>query len=762
MSSNEASGTAERQTTAEHRSWRSGLLLASVFLAAGTASVAHEGHEPLPAKGVLVDVDAGTIALSRTAHQALKVMTAEVGIQPLVSSVSTYARLIPAWNRHAFAATGIAGRLSAIHVRAGDTVRAGQRLATIQSLPLETIQLELLAARAEHDLATRTLERLTTLTQARVATGRELAEAQARWRQVDAGIRVAATKLRGLGLPEGVVAGLAEGSRPPLGNALEIVSPIDGTVMHVDALPGETVQGNEHLFEIVDLREVWAEIQLLERDVNQVSVGQSVQLVLSAFPDERIETSVHATGLMLAPETKLGVAWATVANPPDAPARFLPGMTGQATVLTTLGPDRIAVPAQAVHTNGIETYVLVEEAATREGFDYRRQNVVVEGRAEGNVLLRDGNLFPGDQVVTAGSHELGGFFIPGILRLSPEAEMNIGLQTETAGFHSIEDVLEIDGLVDVPPGSRAVVTAQTEGRVTRIVCRNGQAVASGEILAEITSLEVLEIQSELIQAAAEQRLQEESLARLRVLDATQSVPERRVWETQAAAIAAAEQVGSLSRKLQGVGYAPEEIEAMAQEGRVFPVVPLRASVGGTVVRLDVALGQVVQPDQEVAEIHDPRHVWIRSHLAEPELGSLPSDHQAPEVRVRFTSLPGQVFGGRLARRGVAVDTIDRTLPIWVEINPPAGMVLQHNMLARVTLPVAKAAPVLAVPLTAIARQGTRSYLFIRESNGDFRRQSVELGSRDDCRVAVTRGLEPGEVVAVEGVAALQTAFASIR
>jgi Cu(I)/Ag(I) efflux system membrane fusion protein len=130
--------------------------------------------------------------------------------------------------------------------------------------------------------------------------------------------------------------------------------------------------------------------------------------------------------------------------------------------------------------------------------------------------------------------------------------------------------------------------------------------------------------------------------------------------------------------------------------------------------------------------------------------------------VRFTSLPGQVFDGTLARRGVAVDTIDRTLPIWVEINPPAGTVLQHNMLARVTLPVADAAPVLAVPLTAIARQGTRSYLFIREPNGSFRRQPVELGSRDDRHVAVTRGLKPGEVVAVTGVADLQTAFASIR
>jgi len=761
MSSSEPPVCGEMATRLRcRRRWR--LLLACVLILGSEIAMAHEGHEPLPTKGVLVDVAAGTIALSRVAQQALGVATAEVATRPFADRTLAYARLIPGWNRHAFAAAGIGGRVVAIHVRAGDSVQAGQRLATLQSVALETIQLELLAARAEHDLATRNLDRLTSLVDAQVATGRELTEARARWQQMAAASQVAQAKLLGLGLPADVVTGIAKGSRPPLGSLLEIASPIGGTVMHVEAMNGDLVQGNEHLFEIVDLAEVLAEVQVLERDVQRVSVGQPMEVVLSAYPAQPIETSVQTVGLMLAPDTKLATAWATVVNSPAVPARYLPGMTGQAQLLGPPRPDRIAVPAEALITNGLEKFVLVEEAATREGFEYRKQNVIIAGSGLGMVGLRDGNVFPGDQVVTTGSHELGGFFIAGSLRLSPEAEVNMSLRTEPAGLHAIDEILEFDGLVDVPPGSRFMANALVEGRITRIACRNGQSVSGRELIAEITSLEVLDLQLELIQAAAERRMQEESLARLRVLDTTQSVPQRRVWETQTAAMTAAERVDSLSRTLQRVGFSADEVEAMATAGRVFPTVQLRAPGSGTIVRLDAVLGQVVQPHQVVAEIHDPRHVWVRGHLAEPEVGRLPAAEAAVAVRVRFTSLPEAMFVGRLVRRGVAVDLVDRTLPVWVEIDVPAGTLLQHNMLARVTLPVAQTLPTLAVPATAIVRQGTRSYVFIQAADGSFRRQPVEVGRHDDHLVAVTQGLMPGEIVAVAGVADLQTAFASIR
>ncbi|MFM7207810.1 MAG: efflux RND transporter periplasmic adaptor subunit [Planctomycetaceae bacterium] len=740
-------------------------LVAGVLVSAslvGPMTRAHEGHEPLPAKGVLVDVEQGTIALSATAHGALMIETADVTTHAVDATITSYARLVPAWHRHAFAATGIGGRVAAMHVRAGDVVAAGQPLARIESLALETIQLELLTARAEHELAARTFERIRALAESQAAAIRERSEARARLEQTQGAVDVAAAKLRSLDVPEAIVAALLADADRPLTSSVEILSPISGTIMHVDVTVGDVVPANEHLFEVVDLGEVWAEISVLERDIQAVAAGQRVELTLPAWPAERLAATIHATGRMLDPDTKLGTAWAALANPAGAPPRFLPGMTGLAAIVSGTGVERTAVPAEALVTNGIEKFVLLEEAATERGYEYRKQNVVVEGADSGMVTLREGAVFPGDRVVTKGSHELAGFFVSGVLRLSPEAEANMGLKTEAVTLHPVDDVLEFDGMVDVPPGARTIAAAQVEGRITRLRGRVGHEVAKGEVLAEVSSVAALDIQLQLIQAAAQRRLADESLQRLQELDATQSVPRRRVWEGQTAALALAERVESLSRTLQGLGFQAAEVGRVAGRGEVLPTLTIRAPASGTVVRLEAVPGQVIQPNEPLAEIHDSRHAWVRGHLTETEVGRLHAHDPAGSARVRFVAAPGRVFEGTVARRGTVIDARDRTLPVWVEIDLPEGDVLQHNMLARVSLPIGRADPTLAVPVSAVARQGTQAYVFVRAADGSFRRQPVALGRSDDRVVTVVSGLDPGDVVAVAGVADLQTAFASIR
>jgi len=728
--------------------------------AAGTS--AHEGHEPLPTKGVVVDARHGTLALSAAAHRALAVETADVTTHAPARRLTATARLVAAWNRHAYAAPGIAGRVAAIHVRPGDVVAAGQPLATVDSLALETIQVELLTARAEHELAARTFARMETLAAVQAAALRDRSEARARLEQTQGAVDVAVAKLRSLGIAEGVIGRLLADADRPLTATVAIASPIAGTVVHVDTTVGDVVQGTEHLFEVIDLAEVQAEIQVLERDVAAVAVGQPVQLAVPAWPDEQVTTAIDALGMRLDPSTKLGTAWATVANPVGPAPRFLPGMTGRVAIATAAGRARTAVPVGAIVSSGAERSVFVEEAATERGYEYRRQPVVVEGSADGLATLADGAVFPGDRVVTRGSHQLGSFFVTGALRLSPEAEAAIGLQTEAAAVRSVDDVLEFDGLVDVLPGARTVAAAPIEGRITRLAGRLGQEVAAGDVVAEVASLAALDLQLRLIQASAQRRLATETLARLAELDAAESVPRKRVWEAQTAALSLAEQAEALGRSLRGVGLSAAEVDQVATRGAVVPVIAVRAPAAGRIVALSAILGQVIDPDVPLAEIHDPHHAWVRGHLTEREVGRFVAGAEGGAVRVRFVALPGRVFTGAIVRRGTVIDSRDRTLPVWVELETSPAEILQHDMLARVSLPLTSFPPALAVPRSAVAREGTQAYLFVREEDGSFRRQPVVLGRGDDRLVTIVEGLAAGAIVAVSGVADLQTAFAAIR
>jgi multidrug efflux pump subunit AcrA (membrane-fusion protein) len=107
------------------------LLLAAVAVAAGVAtpSRGHEGHAPLPSKGVEVDGERGMLVVSTAAARALQIEVADAELGTLDGRTLAYARLVAPWNRHAFVATGIGGRVSEVFAKPGESVRRGQRLA---------------------------------------------------------------------------------------------------------------------------------------------------------------------------------------------------------------------------------------------------------------------------------------------------------------------------------------------------------------------------------------------------------------------------------------------------------------------------------------------------------------------------------------------------------------------------------------------------------------------------------------------------------
>ena len=96
---------------------------------------AHEGHKPLPTRGMEVNVEAGSMVLTKAARETLDVQTVEVSPQPLTQLIRTYGSIVTPWNRHAVIASSLSGRIVSLLVRPGEQVQAGQRksLRTIQT-----------------------------------------------------------------------------------------------------------------------------------------------------------------------------------------------------------------------------------------------------------------------------------------------------------------------------------------------------------------------------------------------------------------------------------------------------------------------------------------------------------------------------------------------------------------------------------------------------------------------------------------------------
>ncbi len=84
------------------------------------------------------------------------------------------------------------------------------------------------------------------------------------------------------------------------------------------------------------------------------------------------------------------------------------------------------------------------------------------------------------------------------------------------------------------------------------------------------------------------------------------------------------------------------------------------------------------------------------------------------------------------------------------------------MLGRAAISLKTESATLAIPRSAVVRDGLNNFVFMRAEDGSIQRQRVITGWEDDRFVTIVAGLRPGEEVAVTQVMGLQTAYASIR
>lgn len=732
--------------------WVRGFVLLLVIAAA--SAVAHEGHQPLPTKGVQIDLKAGHLTLSRAAREVLDVKSVEVQTRDVAGTVRAYATVVAPWTRHAYITSRLPGRIVKLQVRPGDAVEVGQVLAEIDSLDLHTLRLDYQKTQNELELSAKILESVAPAAKAGAIPGQRLVEAENTHRQNQNALDVLRAKAVGLRVSEAELNTSAEGDAPPL--RLSLTSAIAGVVVHADVSVGKFVEPTEHLFEIVDTSRVWVKIGVLEQDLHRVQEGQAVRVAFNGLPGKSFDTKVDKLGLRLDPQTHQGTAWAEIANSATGP-RLLPGMNGQAEFILPGRAKGLSVPAASVFSDGAERYVFVEESSTTKSSEYRKKSVVIGRQTREVAEVISGDVYPGDRVVTRGGHELSSLFFLGILRLSPETAKSIGLKVEAVSEHSVERILRFDGAVDVPPQRRTSASSHLAGTLRDIRVDRGQPVKAGDILAEIASLDLQDVQLELLKAHLDGVMWRDTLVRLR--KSGDGVPKRTVLEMESRVKGLETQFANVRQKLLSLGLSSSQIDEVVKTKHVVDALPVRAPMDGVIVHFDRVLGQVIRADESLFEIHDLSQAWVQAFVGERESTQVQVGQTA---RIHLVAHPDFVAEGTVVRIGPVVGADSRTQAAWIEFQKPPSVALQHNMLARVTLTMDRPSPALAVPLNAVVRDGLRSFVFVRKPDGTFDRRRVELGRADDRFLEIKSGLTRGESVATSGVAQIQTAYSALR
>lgn len=278
------------------------------------------------------------------------------------------------------------GTVEKINVQAGQSVNEGDVLMTIKNDALDSAvsEAQRAVAAAQEDLAN--AQKAAAAAQANPTTDVDGGSAAAGISAASADTNAVSAAQRSLTSAQANLdqANAKAASRtvtaPSSGNIVELNAKVGATVTGGMIMGESDTSGGKQCMQIADLSKMKVTVQVGEKDIAKIAVGQSANVTYPAFPDIVSQGTVTAIASVANSDAANGGGGNVTFNVDiliEAPdARLKPGMTAEVSVVTEQLDDVVMVPTMALMTEDGEHYY-VNVATDDEGKQTHRVKVTV-------------------------------------------------------------------------------------------------------------------------------------------------------------------------------------------------------------------------------------------------------------------------------------------------------------------------------------------------------------------------------------------------
>ncbi|MCM8782359.1 MAG: efflux RND transporter periplasmic adaptor subunit, partial [Candidatus Omnitrophica bacterium] len=136
-----------------------------------------------------------------------------------------------------------------------------------------------------------------------------------------------------------------------------LYAPKSGILGSQDVEIGELVTYNDKVATLIDDKEVFIEVGIIEKDIGKVKVGQAGNVIVDTYPDTKFQGVVDTVSPVVEGKSRTQTARIKVSNPKGL---LLPGMFARASIAVFSAKGIIAIPNTAIDKTeeGYVTYVV--------------------------------------------------------------------------------------------------------------------------------------------------------------------------------------------------------------------------------------------------------------------------------------------------------------------------------------------------------------------------------------------------------------------
>jgi Cu(I)/Ag(I) efflux system membrane fusion protein len=359
-------------------------VVAALVLAAGCqrARVAGAGADITPSASHLERQSDGTNALRFGVSQLSRMTFATVKEIPLPAVLEANGQVIFDDRRVATIISRVTGRIDELRTSQWDTVRRGEQVMSLYSPDLMTAEAEYLEATSSASQTSGTGSQ----------TG--IFGMPAGSLSMTANLKAAAVrKLELLGFSPADIAAIRLPSA-----SVWMRAPISGIIVSKNVVRGQQVNLGDQLFSLATLDQVWLTADIFEDDLARVHVGQTLQAVTTAYPDEVFSGMIDRISPNIDQNTHTLQLRCQIMN---RGLRLKPQMLARIRIVTKAGSALVVAESALVFdTDRYYAFVLAPSNVIV------RREVAIRSWTEREYARVIRGLSPGDRVVDAQSVEV--------------------------------------------------------------------------------------------------------------------------------------------------------------------------------------------------------------------------------------------------------------------------------------------------------------------------------------------------------------------
>ena len=262
----------------------------------------HEGHDEHGEEGV--------IKMTAEVQKQNGVVVAPAKKQRLAGVISATGKVEANADRIAHVSPRISGKIVAVRASLGDSVTAGQALATLDSVELGEALGRYHQSKTKLALAQSNMDRIKNLVEKKIAARKDILQAETDFKTAQTELHTDEERLSLYGVSTSDLT--REGRKKPL---LPVRSPIGGIITEKHAIVGELSDPSKSLYTVADLSSVWVLFDINEKDLSKVRKGQNAIVIIGAYPDLKFRGRINHIADVVDETTRTVKARVAVANP---------------------------------------------------------------------------------------------------------------------------------------------------------------------------------------------------------------------------------------------------------------------------------------------------------------------------------------------------------------------------------------------------------------------------------------------------------------